>query len=146
MTMSNNISDIYGQQYINNNEDTVSTANIQGRLFKISKEITRIAVHRKKLQKWEEVGVGDFSTEIEAIKKVEESKNENGRMEKFLREMGKMRKGRIQYIKYNRESRIVKDILGLKIRYADREWKKLRKKYRDMKKEAYLARNRNLRG
>ena len=58
---------------------------LAGHLFKLSKEVTRAAVERMKLQKMEEKGIGDFETEIEAIRKMEDSRNGKGRMDPYGR-------------------------------------------------------------
>ena len=54
-----------------------SFSTIRHTLLKISKEVTKAAIQRRKLQRMEEMKVGDFDVEVEAIRKIEESGIEN---------------------------------------------------------------------
>ena len=123
-------------QPINNNENTANAAEAQGLLFKLSKEVTGKALFMKRLKRMIELKMGDLEVEVEAMEMVENSRNERG---KFKKEVGKGgRKGelkKIKYIKENRDPKVVIDILNLKLKYAEKEWKKCRRKYREKRKE-----------
>ena len=122
-------------QPLSNNEDTARAANAQGLLFKLSKEVTVNALYREKLKRMIEMKMGDLETEVEALEMVEGSRNERGKMKKEVGKGGRKGKKKIEYVKQNRDPKVVVDLLNLRLKYADREWKSSRRKYRKKKKE-----------
>ena len=74
------------------NEETVTTAKAQGLLIKLSKEVTGAALFRCQLQRMVKAKVGNLEVELEALKLVEESRNEYGKMKMEFSKMGTKKK------------------------------------------------------
>ena len=110
-------------------ENTVNAATSMGQLSKYAKEVTKVSIERKLWEMLRDEGVGTYQVESQCLQILKGNKGG--------KKGGGSRKGaseeKIENLKANRDAKVVKEVLEIKVRRCLKEEQEARKRYSGIK-------------